>query len=69
MHRVVLGMDERVLDVGDSFSQLHAHVEIWLLNNVGAKDQAWFPAYDSGVDYCLLFVTESDALKFKLSWL
>jgi hypothetical protein len=72
MHRVVLGMNEQVLDVGDSFSQLHAHVELWLLTHVGAKGVSWFlmvDAQDPNTGYVLHFVTESDAIKFTLSWL
>ncbi len=69
MVRVILGMDERVLDVGDSFSQLHAHVEIWLLNNVGREGEAWFRAFDPHDMYCVDFVDQSHAVKFTLTWL
>lgn len=69
MHRVIVGMDERVMDVGDSFSQLHTHVELWLLQQVGPLGESWHTTYESGAGYCVDFVTESDAIKFKLSWL
>jgi hypothetical protein len=69
MHTVILGMDERILDVGDSFSQLHVHVELWLIQHVGSENESWFRAYDADLGYCVRFVSESDALKFTLSWL
>lgn len=69
MHRVIVGMDERVMDVGDSFSVLEWKVEIWLLNNVGEEGEAWFRAFDPQDLYCVDFLLESDALNFTLSWL
>lgn len=72
MHRVVVGMDERVLDVGDSYSQLHGHVELWLMQHVGDPGESWWLGVDHkdpNTGYVIHFVTESDAIKFKLSWL
>jgi hypothetical protein len=72
MHRVVLGMDERVLDVGDSFSQLHGHVELWLLAHVGSKHASWnlmVDTKDPNTGYVLYFENESHAVQFKLTWL
>lgn len=69
MHRVVVGMDDKVLDVGDSYSGLHVFVESWLVQHVGPEHVAWCKAYDPHAGYCVLFVTESDAVQFKLTWL
>lgn len=72
MHTVVLGMDERILDVGDSFSQLHFAVDVWLCRHVGAKGHAWFMGVDHkdpNTGYVLHFVNLADAMQFKLSWM
>lgn len=69
MHRVIVGMDDRVMDVGDSFSQLHTHVQRWLTHHVGAESKSWFSGYDPEMAYYVGFVKESDAVQFKLTWL
>ena len=63
--RVNLGMDERVLDVGDSYSNLHPHVTTWL--NARCP-HAWRLSYhDDG--YCIDFDVDDHAMQFTLTWL
>lgn len=64
MMRVNLGMDERVLDVGDSYSSLNPHVWAWL---DARYPGAWWLTYHDG--YCIDFDLDDHALQFTLAWL
>jgi hypothetical protein len=74
MHTVVLGLDERVLDVSDSFSTLRLDTQLWLIEHVGPNgyDGGWWLDYDHkdpNTGYVIHFLSESDAIRFKLTWM
>ena len=65
MTRVNLGMDERVLDVGDSYSSVNPHVWAWLDTEFPGR---WQIHCDND-GYYILFDNPDDATKFILTWL
>lgn len=69
MHRVNIGMDEQIMDVGDSFSCLHFHIERWLRDNAGEENISWFRGFDSMVGYFLEFPDAAHAMQFALTWM
>ena len=73
MHRVILGMDERVLDVSDSFTTLRSDTLLWLIDNVGPNgSDVWWMDHDHkdpNTGYVIHFVSEADAIRFKLTWI
>jgi hypothetical protein len=61
----MLGMNEQVLDVGDSYSSLNPYVWAWL---DARYPGAWRLSYhDDG--YCIDFESDDHALQFTLTWL
>lgn len=67
MFEVLIGFDERVLDVGDSYSSLHFHVRDWLNDRFPGDWE--LNISQTHKSYVLLFAQEQQAVLFTLTWL